>query len=149
MGSQISPATREAAEFLTSLGYHITPRGLVKRRYRPGAPPFQKDRRGHVVYDHEALRAWWLADSRSFIDLTRTALGRWMLEHRYTAPTFATETGIGVVTVRHLLGHRNAASAKGVNFSSDVLELVSLKTGVPCGQLVEEAMGRANGRDTG
>jgi len=129
--------TPQAVEALSGWGMDTTAAALEQRRAR-GSGPRHVSFEGGVRYLLCDLESWARTYTRSFIDLQRTALGRWMIENNYTAPTFAAHLELGLPMVRDLLGHRNKASRRSV--STDVLRLISLETGIPVGTLVEDAM---------
>lgn len=127
----------EAVQMLRRKGFpRMTAGSLRRRQSRPDPPPCERQA-GKVVFRWDRLEAWASQQTRSRIDLQRTALGRWMLNHRHTAVSLSAHLGIALPAMRDLLGHRNAASRRSVQI--DVVRLIALETGIGEGVIFEDA----------
>jgi hypothetical protein len=73
------------------------------------------------------------------IDLKRTALGRWMAKNEVSANALADRLCMTPERIYRLIGHRHRHWHNRLP-QQDILQLVSLETGIGIGELVEDAI---------
>ena len=129
----------EAVAALREAGYAMNENALAQRDFRGCGPPLERFRstrtgRMSVRYERTALLAW------AAVALRRpTALGVWLRDHRESAQGFARRLMIGPWTVQKMIGGLSRQRAL-TSLPADVLELISLETGIPIGRLCEDAL---------
>jgi hypothetical protein len=127
---------REMREALIRAGYG--PSDLRQCFARGVGPPSQRIC-GRRVYQWQEVEAWARTRKRPHkIDLGPSALGRW-LKPRETAWGFAFRLNVPVRYVHRLIGHRTSLWFERLP-PPDVMELISLETGIPLARLEADAM---------
>lgn len=135
--------TGQAQEAVNALGLAHTPdlaqRRRVARWGRHGGPDYSVSKTGRVSYRWGDVLDWVERTYRNRVqcDLSHTRLGRWILDHHLTVPTFASRVNLSPHTVYKLVGHKQNERTP----DASVLELVALETDIPVGALVEDAIG--------
>src|SRR5262249_38722962 len=110
---------------------------LRKCRSRGNGPPVVSER--PVLYRWSDVLAWAQGRRRPHRnELGDTALGRWLAE-RETVHSFAARLELPAQFIHRLIGHRNSMWRDRLP-PGDVLQLVSLETGIRLGVLTEDAV---------